>query len=467
MASSKLLKNTDLTSGPILPQMILFSLPLMLTGILQLLFNTADTIVVGRWGGATPDECENALAAVGSCGALIGIIVNFFLGLSVGAGVCVAQDIGAKQHDEVEKVVHTSVVAALICGSAVALIGSVLCRPLLALMGTDPAVLDQAAPYMRAYFLGAPACMVYNYCASILRSKGDTTHPLLFLTLAGCANVLMNLVMVLVFGLGAVGVGIATATSHWVSCVLVVLHMTRLEDSCRLDLKKLRIHPEKLRKMLYIGIPAGIQSTVFSFSNVLIQSSINTFGKATVAANTAAGTICDYVYMAQNSLYHATLTFVGQSVGARRYERIRPVVLTAVAVVTVVGLSLSSVVLLFGPELISIFSPGNPEVSRIGMIRILYLGVPYFLAGIMEIGSGLLRGLGRSIHSMVVAIMGSCVFRVIWILTVFAYFRSLESLYLSYPISWALTAAAHFTLAIIGLKKLKQPTPKTELLRIT
>ena len=467
MASSKLLKNTDLTSGPILSKMILFSLPLMLTGILQLLFNTADTIVVGRWGGATPDECENALAAVGSCGALIGIIVNFFLGLSVGAGVCVAQDIGAKQYDEVEKVVHTSVVTALICGSAVAVLGMALCRPLLTLMGTDPAVLDQAAPYMRAYFVGAPACMIYNYCASILRSKGDTTHPLLFLTLAGCVNVLMNLVMVLALGLGAVGVGIATAASHWVSCLLVLRHMSRLEDSCHLDFKKLRIHPEKLRKMLYIGIPAGIQSTVFSLSNVLIQSSINTFGKATVAANTAAGNISDYIYMAQNSLYHATLTFVGQSVGARRYERIRPVVLTAVAVVMVVGLSMGGVVLLFGRELISIFSPGNPEVGRIGMIRIWYIGAPYFLAGIMEVGSGLLRGLGKSIHSMLVAIMGSCVFRIIWILTVFAYFRTLESLYLSYPISWALTAVAHFTLAFLAVKRFKAPPAKTELLRIT
>ncbi|MBE6633198.1 MAG: MATE family efflux transporter [Ruminococcaceae bacterium] len=464
MSTAQARKNIDLTSGALLPKMLLFALPLMLTGILQLLFNTADTVVVGRWGGSTPEECENALAAVGSCGSLIGIIVNFFMGLSVGAGVCAAQAFGAKQYDEVGEVVHTAAITAVVCGTAVAVVGMIFCRPLLQLMGTDPVVLDQAAPYMIAYFAGAPANMLYNYCAAILRAKGDTSHPLLFLSIAGCVNVALNLVMVLVFGLGAVGVGIATASAHWVACLLVVIHMRRLDDPCHLSFKRLRIYPQKLRKMLYIGIPAGIQSTVFSFSNVLIQSSINSFGKATVAANTAAANICDYIYIAQNSLYHAAMNFVGQCVGGRRYERIRPITLTAVCIVVVIGSTMGLCLVAFGEHLIALFSPGNPEVIRIGMIRIFYMGIPYFLAGVMEVGSGVLRGLGRSFTSMVIAIMGSCVFRVSWIFFVFPHFRTLESLYISYPISWLLTAAAHFTFVAIAMRKYRTP-PQSELLR--
>lgn len=437
-----------------LPKIILFSLPLIATGILQLLFNTADTVVVGRWGGDTKEECETALAAVGSCGALINLIINFFFGLSVGAGVCTAQGLGAKQYDDVQKVVHTSVLTAIICGSAVGVLGIVLARPLLTLMGTETAVLDQAVPYMCAYFLGAPANMIYNYCASILRSNGDTVHPLMFLSCAGVINVLLNLMMVILFRLGAVGVGIATAAAQWVSCFLIVGFMMRLDGPCRLELRKLRIDTAKLRQIIYIGIPAGVQGMVFSFSNVLIQSSINSFGKATVAANTAASNVCDYAYVSQNALYHAALTFVGQNVGARRYDRIRSCSLCCIGVVTAVGVLIGGGMFLFGEQLLGIFAPGNEEVIRIGMIRIQVIATTYFLCGIMEVGSGVLRGLGRSMTSMIVALTGSCLFRVIWIYTVFASFRSLEVLYISYPVSWALTAIAHFSFAILAVRKL-------------
>ena len=453
MAHTKTARNGDLLSGALLPKIILFSLPLMATGILQLLFNTADTVVVGRWGGATPEERETALAAVGSCGALIGVIINFFFGLSVGAGVCTAQSIGAKRYDEVEKVVHTAAITALTLGTLVAIVGMSLARPLLAAMGTDASVLDQAAPYMCAYFAGTPANMLYNYCASILRSKGDTTRPLIFLTIAGVSNVVLNLIMVLVFHMGALGVGIATACSHWISCILIVIHMTRLQDACRLDLRKLRIHRPTLTKMLCIGIPAGIQGTVFSFSNVMIQSSVNSFGKATVAANTAAANLSDYTYMAQNSVYHAALTFVGQCVGARRYDRIRAITLTCLGTVTVVGLTFGILSTVFGEELLAIFSPGNAEVIRIGMVRMRYMCLPYFLCGIMEVGSGVLRGLGKSFTSMAVAIAGVCGIRLVWIFTVFAAFRTLEVLYLSYIVTWVITATAHYTFAILAVKK--------------
>ncbi len=462
MSHTRTAKNGDLLSGALLPKILLFAIPLIATGILQLLFNTADTVVVGRWGDATPEECEIALAAVGSCGSLIAVIINFFNGLAVGTGVCAAQSIGAKRYDNVEKVVHTSVLTALVMGTFVAAVGISFARPLLGLMGTDASVLDQAARYMQAYFLGAPAHMVYNYCAAILRSKGDTTRPLMFLTVAGISNVALNLVMVLGFGLGAVGVGIATAASHWISCIMIVIHMMRLNDACRLNLKKLRLHRPILSKILLIGIPAGIQGTAFSFSNVIIQSSVNSFGKATVAANAAAANISDYAYIAQNSIYQAAMTFTGQSVGARKYERIRSITLTCVATVTVAGLLVGGLTTLFGKQLLAIFSPNNPEIIRIGMIRLYYMCLPYFLCGVMEVGSGVLRGLGKSITSMIVAISGVCGIRLVWIFTVFAHFRTLETLYLSYIVTWVITATAHYTLVFLSVKKLRNSKHESE-----
>ncbi len=456
MAQSRTAENGDLLSGALLPRIIWFSLPLMATGILQLLFNTADTIVVGRFGGATPEECETALAAVGSCGSLIAVIINFFMGLSVGSGVCTAQSIGARRRDEVEHVVHTSVVTALVLGTFVAIAGMLLSRPLLTAMGTDKTVLPQAVAYIIAYFAGAPANMLYNYCAAILRSKGDTSRPLLFLAVAGVSNVILNLITVLVFDMGALGVGIATASSHWISCILIVVHMTRLDDACRIDLKKLRIHRPTLSKMLYIGIPAGIQGTVFSFSNVMIQSAVNSFGRVAVAANTAANNITDYGYIAQNTIYHAALTFVGQGVGAKRPDRVRAAALACTATVAVVGFVTGMLSFLFGEQLLSIFSPGNAEVIRYGMVRIRFMCLPYFLCGIMEVGSGILRGLGKSLTSMIIAISGICGVRMIWIFTVFRAFRSMEILYFSYPVTWTITTIAQFAFAIHFIRKMKQ-----------
>ena len=460
MGKTKAGQSRDLTQGALLPKIIVFALPLIATGILQLLFNTADSVVVGRWGGDTKEECETALAAVGSCGSLINLIINFFFGLSVGAGVCVAQDLGARRYDDVERVIHTSVLTALVSGVVVAAAGMVFARPLLTMMGTEPVVLDLAVPYMCAYFAGAPANMVYNYCAAIMRSNGDTLHPLAFLTVAGAANVGLNLVMVLVFDLSALGVGIATAVSQWISCILIVWYMGRDKGPCRLDLRRLRIDREKLRRVILIGIPAGIQGMVFSLSNVLIQSSVNSFGKATVAANTSASNLCDYVYTSQNALYHAALTFVGQNVGAHRYDRIKKAALCCIGVVTTVGLVVGFLIVAFGPQLLSIWSPGNAQVIEIGMIRLRILASTYFLCGIMEVGSGVLRGLGKSLISMIVSIIGSCLIRIIWIYTVFAAVHTLDMLYLSYPVSWLLTALAHFTFVIITVRKIRRhPEP--------
>ena len=446
----------DLTTGALLPKIILFTLPLIATGILQLLFNTADTIVVGRWGGETKEAREAALAAVGSCGALINLIINMFFGLSVGAGVCVAQELGARQYHEVKKTVHTSVLVAVLCGAVVSVIGFVLARPLLTLMGTEPAVLDEAVPYMRAYFIGAPANTVYNYCAAILRSSGDTTHPLVFLSVAGVVNVGLNLVMVTVFSLGALGVGIATAAAQWISCILILRHMIRLNDHCHLNLRELKIDPVKLKKVVAIGIPAGLQGMVFSTSNVLIQSSVNSFGQATVAAKTAASSLTDYIYIAQNSLYHAALTFVGQNAGAQNYRRVRYSIFCCMGTVTVLGLVLGGLVILFGEPLLSIYAPGNESVIEIGMILVRILSATYFTCGLMEVGSGVLRGLGKSFRAMIISLVGSCVTRIIWIYTVFAADHTLEVLYACYPLSWVLTATTYFTMAFIVLHNLEK-----------
>lgn len=456
MSKSASRADRDLTHGALLPQIILFTLPLIATGILQLLFNTADTVVVGRWGGETKEAREAALAAVGSCGALINLIINFFFGLSVGAGVCAAQELGAKQYDEVRKTVHTSVLTALVCGAIVAVVGFVLARPMLTLMGTEPEVLDEAVPYMRAYFVGAPANMVYNYCAAILRSDGDTTHPLAFLSVAGAVNVVLNIVMVTVFGLGALGVGIATAVSQWISCILILWHMMRMKGACRLELQHLRVDFRKLRRIISIGIPAGLQGVVFSLSNVLIQSSVNSFRRTTVAANTAAANLTDYVYIAMNSLYHAALTFVGQNVGAKDFRRVKQSILCCVGTVTVVGGVLGALVIVFGMPLLGIFAPGNLAVEEIGMIRVRVLASTYFLCGLMDVGSGVLRALGKSLRAMIISLVGSCVTRIIWIYTVFAMYRTLEVLYLCYPISWILTAATHFTVAAVVLHRMER-----------
>ena len=454
MAHAKVKK--DLTTGALLPKIILFALPLIATAILQQLFNTADTVVVGRWGGETAAEREAALAAVGSCGSLTNLIVTLFFGLSVGAGVCVAHDIGAKHYDDVERVVHTSIVAALICGAFVTVFGLCMARPLLSLMGTPSSVLDQAAPYMMAYFCGMPANILYNYCASMLRSSGDTTRPLVFLSIAGVVNVGMNLVMVLVFHLGAIGVGIATAASHWVACILIIRHMLHTDGPCHLEFKKLRIYKDKLRKIILIGLPSGLQSVLFSFSNVIIQSSINSLGQVSIAGNTAASNIDTYIYSTQNALYHASITFVGQNVGARKFRRVRQSALLCAVVVVAVGLLIGPAAVFFGRPLLGIFTPDGGAVVEAGMIRLTIMGFTYFTCGLMEVGSGALRGIGRSMESMIISLLGSCVLRVVWIYTVFAALRTPESLYISYPISWVLTSTALYITFFVLLRKKEQ-----------
>ena len=456
-------KKPDLTEGPILSRIILFSLPLILTGILQLLFNTADVIVVGRWGDTATATASTGLAAVGACGSLTGLLVNLFIGLSVGAGVCVAHAIGARDEERVHRTVHTAVLLSLIGGVIVTLLGVFLARPLLSLMNTPRAVLDEAVPYMRAYFYGMPASMLYNYCAAMLRSEGDTSRPLVFLSIAGVVNVGLNLIMVLVFHLGAMGVGIATAASQWVSAILILLYMLRYDGYCRIDLKKLHVDRKSLKKILAIGIPAGLQSSLFALSNVVIQSSVNSLGETVIAGNAAASNLDGYIYIAQNALYHAAMTFVGQNVGAKKPERIKKAMLCCIVVVAIVGFSVGSLVLLLGEPLLSLYvSGGSADRSAVlaaGMVRLSTMGLTYFLCGVMDVGNGILRAFGRSISPMMITLTGSCLLRIVWIATVFRTHQTQEIIYYSYPISWFLTAVALYILVFFTHRAFKRTLP--------
>ncbi len=460
MASTEKQKNIkDFTEGPLLGRIILFTLPLIATGVLQLLFNTADTIVVGRWGGNTPEECETALAAVGSCGALINLIVSLFMGLSVGAGVCVAHAVGAREYDKLERIVHTSVIAAVVGGAVVSVFGFLAAEPLLVLMGTEPAVLSQAVPYMQAYFTGILPCLLYNYCAAMLRSTGDTVRPLIFLSAGGIANVILNLIMVLGFHQGALGVGIATSASQWVACIMIILFMRQKDNPCHIDFSKLRIDFKILKKIFLIGIPAGIQNSLFALSNVTIQSSINSLGKVVVAGNTAAQNLEGYIFQVQVAFSNTAVTFASQNMGARKTDRIKRSSLLCLACACVSILFVGGAILLFGEPLLSLYAPDNPVVIEKGMVRLSILALSYMLCGAMDILGGCIRGMGQSILPTVVSLIGVCAFRIVWVFTVFRmvpeHFKQ-QILYISYPISWLLTASVHFLVFCIILRKAKQ-----------
>ncbi len=438
---------------PLAVQILLFVLPVIATSVLHSLFNTADTYMVGNFGGASEEECQTALAAVGSCSSLINLLVNFFMTLSLGAGVTVAQSYGAKNYDVMRRAVPTAVIIGGIFGVVVMVTGELFAEPLLVLMGTTPSALPQAVLYMKAYFLGIPASLIYNYAAACLRSTGDTTHPLVFLTAGGVCNVIFNFITVVGFGMGALGVGLATAVSQVVSCILVLIHLFRGKGMCKLAIKELKIDFPVLKKMLIIGIPAGIQSVLFSISNVMIQASVNSFGsEAVVAGNTSAGTVGDYVYVIQNGFYQGALTFTGQFFGARRPDKIKKATLWCLFYVTAFGLFFGTLANVFAVPLLSIFLKDSAAIE-VGVIRLLWIVQPYFLCGVMEVGSGVLRGLGKSTLSMIIALLGSCAFRILWITLVFSQHHTLPWLYVSYAISWIVTSIVYYIFAFVNVNK--------------
>lgn len=445
-------KQIDMTEGPILGRMILFTLPVLATGVLQLLFNASDLAVVGQFGGA---DSQIEVGAVGSCGALINLIVNLFMGLAVGAGVIAAQDIGVKRYEAVHKLADTALPVSLIGGVAVGVFGFFATEPLLRLMGTTKEILPSAVPYMKAYFTGMPGCLLYNYLAAIQRSGGDTKHPLLFLAISGVANVGLNILMVAGFKLGALGVGIATSASQYIAAAAILIFMLREEGCCRVT--GFALDGERLKKMVLIGLPAGLQGTLFSLSNVIIQSSINAYGTYVVAGNAAGSNLDGFLYIAMNSVYTAALTFVGQNVGAGKYARIKKISFLCVGLVTFIGVSLGVVLVVFGEKLLLIFATGENKdaVVKAGMNRLLVMGTTYFLCGLMDVGCGIMRGMGKTILPMIVSLVGSCLFRIVWIATVCPLFPgNILALYISYPISWFITAAVHYGCCIHNYRAL-------------
>ncbi len=439
----------DMCSGSVLKKMLLFTLPLMCSSILQLLFNAADVIVVGQFAG------DDSLAAVGSTGALINLLTNLFVGLSVAANVLVARFYGAQRERDLKVTVHTSMTVSIVGGLALAVIG-VACTPtILELMQSPPEVLDLAVLYLRIYFLGMPAMMIYNFGSAILRAVGDTRRPLYFLFGAGVVNVALNLVFVIRFHMGVMGVALATVISQMISAACILWCMVKEKGGMHLDWKSLGIDRYKLIRLLKIGLPAGVQGMLFSLSNVCIQSSVNSFGATIVAGNSAAANIEGFVYVAMNAFYQANISFTSQNVGARRYERVNRILLTAQGCVMTVGMVLGIGAWFFGRQLLGLYT-NSPNVIEAGLVRLSYVAIPYALCGMMEVMVGSLRGLGKSVMPMIVSLLGACVFRLIWLATIFQVeqLHTIEAIYISYPISWILTTLTHFICFVIVRRKL-------------
>ncbi len=459
-------KDINMTEGPIFSRLVLYTLPLMLSGILQLLYNAADLAVVGNFAA----DGETALAAVGSTGSVTNLIISLFLGLSVGSCVVLSQFLGSNDEYDASEVVHTSMLASAIIGVLMSVVGIIIARPVLELMQTPHEVIDGSTLYMTIYFAGLPASMIYNFGSAILRAKGDTQYPLTVLIISGAVNVVLNLVTVLGFHWDVAGVATATVASQVVSAVMVVIHLCRMTDCCRLELKKLKLHKDKLIRITRVGLPAGFQSVVFSISNVMLQSSVNVLGKAAMAGNTAASNIDGFIYQAQNSVYHAAMSFTGQNVGARDMKRVRRVCWSSIILVSAIGLFIGGIVFAFADPLLNLYAPGVDKAlaRENGFLRLQITALTYFLCGIMEVMTGMLRGMGSSFIPMIISTIGACGFRVFWILEIFPieYFHNMLWLYISYPLSWLLTALAMFIAYIPIYKRLKHrlsaPPPPLE-----
>lgn len=427
----------DMCNGPLLSRILLFAFPLMCSGVLQLLFNAADIIIVGRYTGS------QSMAAVGATASLIGLLVNFFIGISVGANVLIARFCGGNEYDDAQETVQTSLVTALIGGCILSAIGIVGARSMLEWMATPSDVLEEAILYMRLYFLGMPATLIYNFGAAILRAIGDTRRPLYFLLFSGAANVVCDLFFIVQLQWGVAGAAGATVIAQIISAGLIVYCLTQTDGMCHVNLKRIRFYQEKFIRLMQIGLPAGLQSVIFNISNVLIQSSVNSFGATVVAGNTAAYNLEGFVYTAMNAIYQTTLSFSSQNYGAKKFHRIDQILIRCAILVAVLGLVLGNGLYLLGEPLLSIYSD-EPIVIQYGLSRLAVISVGYFICGLMDVFAGTIRGLGYSILPMIVSLIGACAFRILWIFTVFRWHRSLFVLYASYPISWTLTLSAYF-----------------------
>ena len=421
----------DTHSGPLFSRMLIFALPIMAMNILQLLFNAADMIVVGRFSGS------EALAAVGATGPLINLIVNLFMGLSVGTSVIVAQDYGAGKPEAVSRSVHTSIAVSAISGVFVMVAGLALCEPLLDFMGTPEDIIDLSVLYIRIYFIGLPASMVYNFGAAILRAIGDSRRPMYYLTITGIVNVMLNMFFVIVLHMSVRGVAWATVISQYLAIVLIMTCLSRSDGPIRFRLHLMRIDIHKLKDIVKIGLPAGLQGLLFSISNVLIQSAVNSFGSVMVAASAAARNVEGFVSTAMNAYYNAAITFTGQSMGAEKYDEIDTIAEVCVVLIFATWIILGGTTLFFGRSLLGFYT-SNPEVIELGMLHMKVMMAAYFTCGTMNVFPGLTRAMGYSILPMLCTLIGACLMRIVWLATVFTWYPTMIVLFMCYPVTWAL-----------------------------
>lgn len=456
MSSLKKEKKIDMCNGSLFKSIIAFSLPLVFSGILQLFFNAADVVVVGKFAG------DESLAAVGATTTLINLLTNLFIGLSVGANVLVANYYGARQTKDVHETVHTAMTISAFSGLILTVVGFFAAPFLLSLMQTPSEIIDLSVIYLRTYFVGMPAVMIYNFGSAILRATGDTKRALYILSFSGVINVLFNLLFVIVFHWGVFGVGLATVISQVISAVLIVICLIKEKTDIRLEVKKLRIYGKKLVRIMQIGIPAGFQGMLFSLSNTVIQSSINSFGKVIVAASAASVSVEGFAFTSMNAFHQAAVSFTSQNIGARKYDRINKILYTSLIYVVAVGAFYAIIFLGFGKHLIGFYTQ-SPEVVTEGFKRLTIIAGSYMLCGMMDVTSGSLRGMGYSFVPMVVSLIGVCAFRVVWIATVFQLeaYHNIETVYYSYPISWVLTFTAHIITFVIAKRLLKKKWNKT------
>ncbi len=449
-------RNIDMLNGSLFKNVIAYTIPIILTGFLQLLFNAADLVIVGRFCGSL------SVAAVGATGSITNLIVNLFIGLSVGAGVVVAQAIGAGDNKKTHRTVHTAIPTALVGGVILTIVGIGFSETFLKWMDTPQDVLPLSALYMKIYFAGIIFMMIYNFCSSILRAAGDTKSPLIFLTLAGVINVVLNVIFVTVFNLNVAGVALATTISQAVSAILVVIALVKRNDACKLYFSKLKFYKSEFLQIIKIGLPAGIQGSLFSISNVIIQSSINSFGSVVMSGNAAALNIEGFMFVCLNAFHQTTLNFTGQNIGANQYKRAKKVFLLSLLCVFVVGLVISVSVYLAGPHLLKIYLPDSAEAVLVGQIRLKCLCLSYCLLGMMDVSGGGLRGMGVSFAPMIISILGVCGIRIGWIYTIFQTpeFHTPETIYLSYTVSWGITFIAQTIAYFITYNKRKRTIVK-------
>ncbi len=435
----------DMCEGALLSKLVRFAVPLMLSSILQLLFNTVDMVVVGRYAGS------QSLAAVGSTSSLINLLTNVFMGLSVGANVLIARYYGAKQEKEVSETVHTAILLSFLSGILLTFIGVGFAETFLRLMGTPENVLSLSVLYIRIYFIGMPVLLLYNFGSAILRAIGDTKRPLYYLTLAGVINAGLNLIFVIVFQMDVAGVAVATVLSQIISAVLIIRALVYMDGGCQLKWSNLRISKDKLIRIAKIGLPAGFQGALFSLSNVLIQSSINSFGDIAMAGNTASSNLEGFVYIAMNSFHQTALSFTSQNIGGGKYDRVKKTMIYCLILVVIVGGVLGFGAYGIREFLLRIYT-SDEEVVAYGILRMRIIMLTYFTCGTMDVMVGCLRGMGYSVMPMIVSLLGACGLRIVWIMTVFQQVRTLECLYISYPVSWIVTTLVH-VLCYLVVKK--------------